>query len=171
MEMMLNGLTRWMVVLALMLAYWPFGHRAHALEPAATAAAAQANWRAPAIEGFEHALYSARLEWRGGRYAFAIATRATRDADQSRFVAMISQNGKAVAHCERKVLGEAPFDTNSMLLRCEGPLFSPAAATLKFVFGPSMNEPTLVFWTAPRAAGETIALRTDGAPVNVAKAE
>lgn len=169
METVLNGLTRWMIVLALMLAYWPFGPRAHAAEQALMAA------RAPAVLTMERTIYSSNLSWKGAVYRFAVGTRSQTDSERSRFIAEISRNGTIWATCERELKGELPLDTSSMLLRCEGMLFSPAAVTAKFVFGPTMDDPHLTLWTSARAVPQTLALTTEGveasAKLKVAKAE
>jgi hypothetical protein len=164
METLLNGLTRWMVVLALMLAYWPF----HARAADMTAALAP---RAPALLTMDRTIYAANLPWKGAIYRFTVGTRSQTDAERSRFIAEISLDGKTWATCERQVKGETPFDTNSMLLRCEGMLFSPAAVTVKFVFGPTMDEPHLVVWTSARAIAQTIALVPESPNVKVKVAE
>ena len=150
MENLLNSLSRWMVVLALMVAYSPFERHAQALNQTLPAAASA---KAPF-------LYAANFEWNGAVYRFAVQTRSQLGSESSRFVAEISRDGQLWANCERQIPSDTLMDTNSLLLRCEGRMFAPAAATVRFVFGPTMNEPHLKIWTSARAIGKDIALNT-----------
>jgi hypothetical protein len=133
MEKILGVFARWLIVAALMVAYWPFT-RAHA-------------WAAaPAPQPFAKALYSAQFEWRGAPLLFTIGTveRSTSSLE-SRFVARISDGIKTVGTCQRVLAGIAPYDVNSMTLQCEGGVFGKAPVSAKFYFGPSLAQPTLIF--------------------------
>jgi hypothetical protein len=140
METVLNTFARWMIVFALMLAYWPFGRNAHAAAPPVSSSVS-----------FKKALYTASFEWKGAPYLFTIGTveRAPSETERSRFMATISKGEQTLAVCERTLSGEAPFDLNSMTLRCEGQLFSPLAATAKFYYSDSLDKPQLMIQTAP----------------------
>lgn len=154
METVITRITRWMVVFALMLSYWPFG-QAQASVPK------MQPWRAPAIVGFEKALYTANFDWKGSAgYQFEIGTRKykTGDAGKSRFVALIMKGGQRLATCERQLQGESPFNTHALLLRCEGKMFNPASGYVRFEFGPYPSIPGLMVWTGPRTVAQHVVL-------------
>lgn len=127
METVLSALTRWFVVLALMLACWPFSRHV----------------RADEAVGIHNTLYSALFKWNGAKYRFTIGTIAESSGQsgimisRSRFAAVVAPTSgdlKSQASCERLSPAEEPLDVNSMSFSCQGAMFGPMASIVRFSF-------------------------------------
>jgi hypothetical protein len=155
---LLSTLARWMVVLALMLAYWPFGE-AHAAEIALIQ-------RIQDSPSFTKTLYTANFEWNGSPapLRFTIGTVDRKEEGHSRFMALITRGSTPVATCERVITGKAPFDVNSMQLRCDGSLFGARGALALFSFASLTAKPTLMIETG-RHPRKLLALNSTEADV------
>jgi hypothetical protein len=164
---LLGALARWMLIAALMTAYWPFGHQARGSTPPTAPMPSARLEEEDAQSHIQKALYTSGFERKGRHYVFAVsATRSSLPSastegptSASRFVATISHQGRTVATCRRKPSGELPsMDNASMLLRCEGELFAPASGMAKFRFGRALTQPSLALWSGTRGAVQEVAL-------------
>ena len=98
----------------------------------------------------EKPLYSGSFPWKGERLQFHVSALEHPEVERSRFVASIKNDkGEVQANCNRVILGETPYDINSMTLSCEGRIFGnstkPGKRHLaKFSFADGLPHPKLM---------------------------